>query len=128
MEIIGMRRLPAGSRVLLIALALGLVGALIFAGHVFAAPRAANQEECAAIADYALTSRALYAAGVTEEKRMAVLGAMYQFPDERISTIAGAVRKAASVSDLPPRDFAQRLMVVCIGGRGNMDAVLGAEI
>lgn len=112
-----------------IVLALFLLFAMsAFSTATSSAPKAASPQECALFADYAITARALNAAGVDEKKRNDTLGAMYIFPDKRIEEIARFIRSAASRSNLGARDFAVMLLETCHGNNGDMDKMLGSGI
>lgn len=114
-----------------------LVAVLMFALTVFAfpakaAPYAASAEECAAYADMALTAHALARQGIKRDTADAAMAEIYSgAAGERIQKIMRLIVRAAyrdDAKDITPSDFGTLVGRICLGSRGNMDAVLGSDV
>ncbi|OGT57536.1 MAG: hypothetical protein A3E01_08340 [Gammaproteobacteria bacterium RIFCSPHIGHO2_12_FULL_63_22] len=136
MTLIGLRRLPAWFQYFLIAIVIGVLGALVFASRGFAAPKAQSAEECVVFADMALVASTHARHGISKAQTMAMVpdiyGALLQSRGDdgqklAVQIVGLAYRQAETDRKTSPSDFASVLAAMCVQLRGDMDPLFGIE-
>lgn len=102
---------------------------------VWAAPRAANPNECVLYADVAATVRAMAMVDISEPDRARVLGRLYAVQPgadadavKRMLTIMALINTAAERFPGDAAAFSGAISGACLENAGNMDSVLGRSI
>lgn len=95
---------------------------------VHAAPRVANDQECASAAEVALVARAAAELELTAPTAAALLAKVFVSPDRRTDELTRLIQAAAYRSNMSAADFASILAVTCMLQDGNVDSILGEGV
>lgn len=108
------------------ALMLALLSLPLWIKHANAAPRAGSAEECAGIADMAITARAMAEEKVAQEVAGRVLARMY--PKELLAKWSESIVRTAYNEARGAAAFASDLLLACRRSGGVVDGVLGVSL
>jgi hypothetical protein len=99
---------------------------MVASGAALGAPRAGSAEECAGIADMAITARAMAEEGVSRERALKVLARMY--PTELLVKWHETLLGAAFSDKRAAKEFAGALLKSCYQGQGVVDGFFGTGV
>lgn len=121
---------PIRSRLKAIGVWLGLIlfgiGCLAYCAKVSSEEmNQVNERGCVYIADVAITSRALSAAGVERALAEKILLSMYTAKDPDVQRVRVRVTDAAYASSMPPSEYSHLLLDSCLSVNGILSRFLG---
>lgn len=108
-------------RLLVLTLALALAAGIAYGG-----PKAESAEECAGIADMAITARAAAEEAVPQKSLHKMIVRMY--PAEMVLKWSDAIVKAAYADRRPASEFSSGLLRACVQNRGVVEGFLGVSV
>lgn len=114
---------------LVIGALVAIIAGILLACYVTsaqAAPRVSSAEECATLADLAITARAMALEELERDKAERLVARIYIADSERPRELMRLVLEAAYASKASPLEFARSFYATCVGNGGNVDGILGA--
>lgn len=120
---------PAVVYVLAIILGAGAIAAL--APRAYARdslPPVTSQEGCMAMADFAISARAMLAADIEPQKIATALSTMYPVPNDGDARLYSAILNKAKVDSRSPGEFSKQLLFACLSTQGDLTEYLGPGI
>ena len=91
-------------------------------------PAVGSAEECAGLADFAITARSLAKHGIDKQKATEIVGDMYVLTGVPVVTLSAKILDQAFVDRREPREFATAVGTICMTNRGRLDTFFGSDV